>query len=139
MRLTGIRVYQVDPYLVRARRHPGQVDRVDVARVRPPPRHIIHLYVQMSDSWRCIESALPEHRDDVHVLNPPLDPDDAPVEQVGKRGINKQPGSRLVIDLRVRRGTSNLPRGRSGRTGACGCLSPYGDESSCHRNRNGND
>ena len=28
-------VHQIDPYLVRARRHPGQVDRIDIARVRP--------------------------------------------------------------------------------------------------------
>ena len=35
------------------------------------------MYVQMPDPWRYVEGALPEHRDDVHVLRPPLDPGDA--------------------------------------------------------------
>jgi hypothetical protein len=78
-----VRVYQFDPYLVRAGRHPGQVDRIDITRVRPQPRQVVHLNVQMADPRRYVESALPEHRYDVHVLHSPLDPDDALSQQVG--------------------------------------------------------
>jgi hypothetical protein len=77
-------VHQLDQYLVRAGRHPGYVDRIDVTRVRPQPRQVVHTYVQMPDPWRYVEGALSEHRYDVHVLRPPLDPDDAPIQQVGK-------------------------------------------------------
>ena len=94
-------------------RHPGQVDRIDVTRVRPPPRQVVHMYVQMPDPWRCVERALPEHRDDVHVLRPPLDPDDALIQQVGKRGVHDQLGCRLVLDFEVRRGAADLLRARA--------------------------
>ena len=72
------------------------------------------MYVQMPDSWRCVEGALPEHRDDVHVLRPPLDPDDALIQQVGKRGVHDQLGRRLVLDFDVRRGAADLLRALSG-------------------------
>ncbi len=42
--------HQFDPYLVRARWHPGQVDRIDIARVRPQPRQVVHMYVGLADT-----------------------------------------------------------------------------------------
>src|SRR3954454_18152098 len=54
-------VHQFDPYLVWARRHPGQVDRIDIARVRPPPGQVIHMDVQMPRPWRYVEGALAEY------------------------------------------------------------------------------
>ena len=92
-------VYQFDPDLVRARRHPGQIDRVDVTRVRPPPRHVVHVDVQMANSRGRIEGSLPEYRDDVHVLRPPLDPDGASIQEIGKRLVYDELGSRLVRDF----------------------------------------
>jgi len=105
-----VRVDQLDPYLVRARRHPGEVDRVDVARIRPPPGQVVYVHVQMPDPWRGIQRALPEYWQDVHVLHSPLDPDDAPVEQVGKRVIHDQLWRRFVLEFGVRRRTANLFR-----------------------------
>jgi hypothetical protein len=49
--------------------------------------------VQMPDPWRYVEGALPEYRYDVHILHPPLDPDDALIQQVGKRGVHDQFGA----------------------------------------------
>jgi hypothetical protein len=42
--------------------------------------------VQISDSWRYVESAGPEHRYDVHVLHPVLYLDDTEGKQFGDRG-----------------------------------------------------
>ena len=53
---------QVDLNLVRTRRHPGQVDRIEIARVRPQPGQVVHLYVQMPNPWRYVEGGLPEYR-----------------------------------------------------------------------------
>jgi hypothetical protein len=44
-------VDQLNPYLVLADRQPGDVDRVVVARVRPPPGLIVDGDVHMSNSW----------------------------------------------------------------------------------------
>jgi len=62
------------------------------------------MYVKMADPWRCRKSARPEHREDVYVLHPPLDQDDAQIHQIGKRGVHEQLGSRLVLDFEERRG-----------------------------------
>jgi putative ABC transport system permease protein len=45
-------VHQVDLDLVRAGRHAGQVDCIDVTRVRPQPGQVVDLYVQMPDARR---------------------------------------------------------------------------------------
>jgi hypothetical protein len=44
-----ISIHQFDQYLVRPGRHARQVDRIDVARVRPQPRQVVHVYMQMPD------------------------------------------------------------------------------------------
>ena len=50
------------------------------------PGQVIDGYVQISDSWRYVESAGPEHRYDVHVLHPVLYLDDTEGKQFGDRG-----------------------------------------------------
>src|SRR5262245_63047386 len=52
-RMVGID--QVDQNLVLAGWHPGDVDCIGVARVRPPPGHIVDVYVQMPHPWRYVE------------------------------------------------------------------------------------
>ena len=47
-------------------------------------------FLQMPGAWRDVEGAFTKHRHDVYVLRSPLDPDDATVEQVGKRRIDDQ-------------------------------------------------
>src|SRR6185369_902056 len=64
----------------------------------------------MPDSWGHVESPLPEHGNDVHVLRSPLDPDDASIQQVGKRRVDDEPGWRLVLDFEVGRGAADLLR-----------------------------
>src|SRR5437867_10713894 len=68
------------------------------------------MYVQVADPRGDAESALPKHRDDAHVLRPVLDPDDALVQQVGKRGVHDQFGCGLVLDCGIRCGTADLLR-----------------------------
>ena len=51
-----VRVDQVDPHLVRAGRYSGQVDCIDTTRVRPQPRQVVEVYVQMPDPWRYVGS-----------------------------------------------------------------------------------
>ena len=128
-------IHQFDQYLVRAGRHPGQVDRIEITRGRLQPRQIVHMYVEMSDPWRYVEGALSEHRYDAHVLHPPLDPDDALIRHVGKRGLHNQLTWRLVLDFDVRRGAADLlPYSEGGGlcTGACRCLGPGGDNAAHH-------
>jgi hypothetical protein len=43
-------LHQLNQYFVRTGGHPGQVNRVVVARVRPPPTQVVNLDVQMSVS-----------------------------------------------------------------------------------------
>jgi hypothetical protein len=64
-----VRVDQVDAHLVLARRYSGQVDCIDTTRVRPQPRQVVEVYVQMPDPWRYVERARPEHWYDMHVLH----------------------------------------------------------------------
>ena len=54
-------VDQRDLHLVLAGRQPGDVDRVVVTRIRPPPGQVVDGDVQMPDTWRCLEGARPEH------------------------------------------------------------------------------
>jgi hypothetical protein len=42
-----IRINQVDPHRVLTGREPSDVDRVEVARVRPPPRQVVDLEMEM--------------------------------------------------------------------------------------------
>jgi hypothetical protein len=79
-------VYQLDQHLVLPGRQPHQVNRIAVTRIRPMPRQVIDGYVQMPDPWRYTERARSEHRDDVYVLHPVLDLDEAAGELIGKRG-----------------------------------------------------
>ena len=99
-------VDQVDAHLVLAGRYSGQVDCIDTTRVRPQPRQIVEVYVQMPDPWRYVERACAEHWYNVHVLDPILNPDDALGECRGKRGVYDQFGWRFVLDREVRCGTS---------------------------------
>jgi hypothetical protein len=78
-----VRVDQVDTHL--AGRNSGQVDCIDTTRVRPQPRQVVEVDVQMPDPWRYVEGACAEHWYDVHVLNPILNTDDALGECRGKR------------------------------------------------------
>jgi len=55
----------------------------------------------MSDPWRCVESAFPEHSYNMHVLGPVLNPDHPLVEQIGKRGVHDQFRGGLVLDFGV--------------------------------------
>src|SRR5512145_3474615 len=106
-------VDQVDLHLVRAGWHAGDVDRVVVTGVRPPPRQVVDADVQMPDPWRYAEGALPEHRYDAYVLRPVLDPDEALGQRLGMRWVDDQYGGRLVLDGGVRCGTADLPRALS--------------------------
>src|SRR6516164_3107277 len=91
-------VHQLNPDLVRTGGHPGQVNRVVVARVRPPPGQVVNVNVQMSDPWRSVEGAFPEHWYDVHILRPVLNPDYALVQQIWKRRVHDQFGRGLALD-----------------------------------------
>jgi hypothetical protein len=79
--LPGVRfmvsVYQFHPYFMRSFRLPGDVDRIDVTGVRPPPATIVDVYVQMPCPRRGSGGSLSKDGNDVYVLHPPLDPDDA--------------------------------------------------------------
>jgi hypothetical protein len=44
-------VDQLDQHLVLTGRHPSQVDRIVIARVSPPPRQVVNVYMQMPDPW----------------------------------------------------------------------------------------
>ena len=50
-------IYQVDPDLVRAGRQQGHVDRGST-HVRPQPRQVVYVYVEMANPWRCVEGIL---------------------------------------------------------------------------------
>ena len=67
-----VSVDQLDLHLVVAGRKPGYVHSIVVTRIRPQPGQIVDVYVQMPDAWRCVEGALPKHRQDAHVLRPVL-------------------------------------------------------------------
>jgi hypothetical protein len=45
-----VRVHQFDEHLVLAGRHSGQVDRIDITRIRPQPRHVVDVYMEMPDT-----------------------------------------------------------------------------------------
>lgn len=49
------------------------------------------------DTWRCLESARPEHGYDAQVLHSVLSPEDAQGEPLGKRRIHDQLGCRLIV------------------------------------------
>ena len=53
---------------------------------------VVHLYVQMPDTWRYLDGARPEHRYDTQVLHSVLSPEDALCQPFGKRGIHDQLG-----------------------------------------------
>jgi hypothetical protein len=96
-------VDQLDKHLVLTGWQTRHADCIDVIRFYPTPRQVVDVYVQMPDSWRNVERAWPEHRYDMHVLHPVLDPDDAVSQSWGKRrGIHNQFGWGLVIDGDVR-------------------------------------
>ena len=69
-------IHQFDPDFVRAGRQQGHVDRGST-HVRPQPRQVVYMYVEMSDPRRCVEGIFAGLRTDVHVLHAPRDPDDA--------------------------------------------------------------
>lgn len=64
-------------------RQSGDVDRVVVARIRPPPGQIVDGDVQMPDAWRYVEGARPEHLCDAHVLHAILRPEDTQGQPLG--------------------------------------------------------
>jgi hypothetical protein len=52
-----VRVDQLNQHLVLTGRHPGHVDCIEITRVRPQPRQIVDVYVQMPDPRRYVERA----------------------------------------------------------------------------------
>src|SRR5687767_8356539 len=56
-----VSINQLDLHLVLAGRDPGYVDYVVVTRIRPQPGQVVDGYVQVPDTWRCLEGTLPEH------------------------------------------------------------------------------
>src|SRR5687767_2864177 len=56
-----VSINQLDLHLVLAGREPGYVDCVVVTRIRPQPGQVVDGYVQVPDTWRCLEGTLPEH------------------------------------------------------------------------------
>lgn len=60
-------IHQFDSDLVRAGRQQGHVNRGST-HVRPQPRQVVHVYVKMSNPWRCVEGILAGLRSDIHVF-----------------------------------------------------------------------
>jgi hypothetical protein len=109
-------VHQFDQYLVRRTwRKPSHVDRIEITRVSPQPGQVIHTNVQMADSRRDVESSLSEHRYNVDVLHPPLDPNDALISRwlSGASTISLGGGSFLISKYGVAPRTSHALRSES--------------------------
>jgi hypothetical protein len=132
-------VDQVDPNLVRADGESSDVDRVDVAGVRPPPRQVVDMDMQMSGAGRHVQGALSEDRYDADVLDAPLNPDDPFSQSFLKRGVDEELRCRLVFGFDLRRGSPHLLRARRGGLGfgACRRLGPSGGNAGHHCNCKG--
>ena len=97
-----IGVNQSERHLVRTGGKVGDVNRVGVACIRPPPRQVVDDDVQVPDAGRYLGSTFPEHGNDTQVLHAVLGPVDAQRQSLWNWRVHNQLGCGLVFDVDVR-------------------------------------
>lgn len=83
-------VDQIDYDFVLAGRQILDVDGAGVARIRPMPRQVVDVDVQVADAGKDVESSRAENRRDACVLRPVLDQSRAVGQRQGNGRIDDQ-------------------------------------------------
>lgn len=100
---------ELDRHLMRPGLQVGDVDRVVIAGIRPPPRQIIDNDVEVPDPGRNVLGARPENVHDAQVLHPVLCPEDTDGEPLGQRRVDEKLRCGLVLDRYIGRATADFP------------------------------